>query len=315
MRFSALSVFCRRCERRFSRRAPTRAVSPSSVSAASGVGHLDGVHPERPGRLEVHTEVVEEHALLGPDAQCLACQLVEAGIWLAHAQHAGLEHSVEKRVDSGDFDRKDRLRPGEVVGETGGLVRHPAGTDRRDHLRPDLSGEPFEHQPPVQFVAQGSGLRRPERPERLHVDLSTLELRPRIGLVIGGVHRADEVDREPAFRLQVGEGLEGARRDHPAEVEHHGSNHCRPPIGRASSLASLRLLREPLSKNSAQSPAATARSSATDSCMMVTRSRSSSPLAHRCSATRSTVMPLSAASVACGSLTPRCRSAAATDEA
>ena len=39
--------------------------------------------------------------------------------------------------------------------------------------------------------------------------------------------------------------------------------------------------------------------------MMAARSRSSSPLAHRCMATRSTVMPASAARVACGSPTPR----------
>ena len=45
--------------------------------------------------------------------------------------------------------------------------------------------------------------------------------------------------------------------------------------------------------------------------MMAARSRPSSPLAHRWTATRSTVMPASAAKVAWGSLTPRWRRAAA----
>ena len=55
----------------------------------------------------------------------------------------------------------------------------------------------------------------------------------------------------------------------------------------------------------AQPLAATARSSATESRITVARSRRSSPLAHRCMATRNTVMPASAARLAWGSVTPR----------
>ena len=60
-----------------------------------------------------------------------------------------------------------------------------------------------------------------------------------------------------------------------------------------------------------QWPAATARSSATDWRMTVVSSRSSSPPAHRCSATRRTIMPVSAARIACDSPTPRRRRASA----
>ena len=62
-------------------------------------------------------------------------------------------------------------------------------------------------------------------------------------------------------------------------------------------------------------PAATSRSSATASLMMVPRSRSSPPLAQRSMARRSTVMPASAAKVACISPTPRWRRVAATPAA
>lgn len=65
-------------------------------------------------------------------------------------------------------------------------------------------------------------------------------------------------------------------------------------------------------RRAAQPPAVTARSWAMESFMMTGRLRSSSLLAQRSIATRSTDMPASAASVACGSPTPRRRRVAAT---
>lgn len=66
------------------------------------------------------------------------------------------------------------------------------------------------------------------------------------------------------------------------------------------------------SVNGVQPPAASIRSSATESRMTAARSRSSSSQAHRLIASRSTVMPPSAAKVARGSLMPRWRRAPAT---
>lgn len=95
----------------------------------------------------------------------------------------------------------------------------------------------------------------------------------------------------------------------------HGARQARTPESapvRARLTAQYVAHFPPLAVIDRQVSVTTARSSATDSAMTTRKLASSSAVAHRWSATRSTVMPASAARVAWGSPTPRARKASAT---
>ena len=188
-----------------------------------GVGHLDGAHAEQSGRLEIDAEVVEEHRLLRLDVERGAGELVKARIWFADAEHAGFEDRIEQRVHLGHRLGDDTFGRHEIVGEAGRLVGLPPGVDGGDHLRPDIAGEPLEHEPPIELVAERAGLGRPGGGEGVDVDLAPFQAGPGIVVGVGRIDAADEPGRQAALGFQVGERLERAGRDDTAEVEHHRS--------------------------------------------------------------------------------------------
>ncbi|QXC62528.1 hypothetical protein KSP35_06925 [Aquihabitans sp. G128] len=108
---------------------------------------------------------------------------------------------------------------GDVVGEQRGLEALAAAAHRLDHLGAHVTGEQAQHVPPRHAVPGARRLLFERRCEPVEVDLAALELRPRVGVGIGGVHAADEVDGKAVVDLVAGERVEGARQDHAAEVE------------------------------------------------------------------------------------------------
>jgi hypothetical protein len=203
-----------------------------------GVDHLDGPHAHGPRRLQVDTQVVEEHGLGRLDVEALACTRVEGGVGLADPDLRRLDHDVEAGEDGvdGGVPRPGviaRSGPGgavaddaearDVVGEQ--AQQQPRLVDDLDgagHLGAEVTGEQRQHGAPVELEPERRGLPIEGVDEAVDVDLAALEAGPRVGVGVRRVDGADGVRWQPEVGLVAGEGLERRREDDPAEVEQDG---------------------------------------------------------------------------------------------
>ena len=199
--------------------------------AGPGSPTLIVVMPIGLGGLEVDAEVVEEHALGRLDAEQLAGRRVEQRLGLADADLARLDDDVEAGHHGGDLGPPALglvVAADDVVGQAGRLV--PGGphlVERGDHLRAHLAGQQRQHVGAGHLVAERRRLLGERHVELGVVELGALQPGPRVDVGIGGVHRSDEVERDPPLPLVVPEGLEGAGEDDAAEVPQYRSDHGR----------------------------------------------------------------------------------------
>ena len=109
-------------------------------------------------------------------------------------------------------------------------MRYPARMTRSSawhHLGADLARQQSEHVGAGNPVAEGLGLVGEQGVELLRRDVVAFEQRPGVVVGIGGVHAADEVDREAVGGFVPVERLERARQNHAAEIPEHCSDHGR----------------------------------------------------------------------------------------
>jgi hypothetical protein len=93
---------------------------------------------------------------------------------------------------------------------------------RLDHLGPDLAGQQRQHVGTAHLVPERTALDGEGLVEGLDPELAALELGPRVVVRVGRVDGAQEVRGQAAGGLVARERLEGARRDHAAEVPDDG---------------------------------------------------------------------------------------------
>ena len=181
----------------------------SSASAASGSVTLMVVIPIARAGFEVDAQVVEEHAgpRRGPPQQ-LARHLVEAGLGLAHADHARLHDDVEAGHDRRVLDRpgaEDRVMVDIGLLTTAMLLvrqavlqaRRPGRrSQRRDHPPGGLAGQEAPgcaRRRPRRLSALGASTSKARRRTRRNLSLTPFQSGPRRWWwVVGRVDLADE---------------------------------------------------------------------------------------------------------------------------
>src|SRR4029453_1629200 len=153
---------------------------------------------------------------------------VDGGVGLAQSYPAGLDHDVEEVGHHGHqslpLGWARRVSEDEVVGEEAGLEPLMAAADGLDHLGTDLPRQLSQYRSAVDLVPGGAGLGLEQLGERGRVDLAALQPRPGVRVGVGGVEPPQEPRWQPVVLFVPRERLEGARDDHPAEVEDDGTH-------------------------------------------------------------------------------------------
>jgi hypothetical protein len=191
-----------------------------------GCADLDRGHAHRLRRLEVDTEVVEEHAFTRLHADEFARDLVEARLGLATTDLARFDDMIEHHHHVADLHAL--LAAEDVVRQTGGAI---AGADhaveRCHHLRADLARQQSEHDATGDAVSECLRLVGEQCVELLGRDVVALEECPRVRVGIRRVHPSNEVDRKTVRGLVAVERFEGTGQDHAAEIPEYCSDHGR----------------------------------------------------------------------------------------
>ena len=196
----------------------------------AGLGnHLDRVHAERAGGLQVDAEIVEEHTGRRRHAQPGTGDLVDARVRLADAFDAGFHDQVEQRHDAVGF-LLARECPGHggtkarfhVVGDARYWKRFLAAPERLHHPWPHGSAQHLDDPPAGHGMAAGARLFLEQPVELVEAHRCGLEPCPGVRLGIPGVDRADEVLREPLFGFIAIEGIERRTGQHAAEIPDYG---------------------------------------------------------------------------------------------
>ena len=146
---------------------------------------------------------------------------------------AELDDVVEQRHHVGDVERAparaaDRVG-GQIVGDAAGLERRLDAPERLHHLRPQIAGEQGQHLPASHLGAKRTRFCGEQGIERVNVHFRTLEFRPGVFQVIGGVGAPDNAGRQPALGFEARKRLEWRRCEYSAEIPDYRFEHWSLP--------------------------------------------------------------------------------------